>query len=141
MNDQMSLLDWLNAAKAYMLGTFSGAVPYHEETVNEMNRRLLERKLGKPGIQNNPYDRAKNWSGGYDWAQKSGHDYDDIRDLGLAYQKLQQWKHGTPMANEMQDYRQNMMGALSALKDREQKKSRSMDEILAEAEKYGLLGE
>lgn len=132
----MDILDWLNAAQAYIRGTASGDIPWHEETVDEMNRRLLKRPLGKPGIQNNQYDRAKNWSGGYDWAMKSGHTADEISDLGLAYQKLQSLWHGTPMVNEYQDYQQNMEGALAAIRDREQNRLKSLEEILMEAEKY-----
>lgn len=133
--EDFSIWDLLNATQAYIRGTVAGDVPWHEENVREMNSRLLKRPLGKPGIQNNPYDRAKNWAGGYDWALK-GYTQDEIRDLALAYQLSQPSNN---RMNELGDFHQNMAGALTALRDMREGKPKTMDQILIEAEKYGLV--
>ena len=132
--EKFTIYDLLNAAQTYIRATLSGNVPYHEENVRELNKRLLQRPLGKPGIQNNPYDRAKNWSGGYDFALK-GYTLDEIRDLGLAYQLYQDSNN---RMDEIQDFHQNMAGALAAIRDMKAGKPKTMEEILIEAEKYGL---
>lgn len=136
-DEEMSWQDWIDAINLYNKEILSGNVGRHTTTVDRMNEQLLARPLGKEGIQNNPYDRAKNWSGGYDWASRSGHSLEDIRKLGLAYQRKQSIFGNR--ANELQDFQQNMEGALAALRDRRTNQLKSVSDILRAAEEYGLL--
>ena len=140
MSEQSSQLEpmdfrtLLNAVKEFIWNTSSGAIPGHEEMVARYNDALLKQPLGKPGIQNNPYDRAKNYSGGYDWGYRVG-DLKNVHDLGLAYQL---WEDSDNRMNEINDLHQNMIGAAEGVKDKKLGKRKSFEEVLELSKKYGL---
>ena len=132
---ELSMSDLGNAIWTY-LANMNQLGP-HSAAVDAYNKELLKRPLGKEAIQNNPYDRAKNFSGGYDWGYRTG-DERGARNMGLFYQKGDALFSRNP-EEEMQDFEQNLAGIRAGIKARNEKREFSMEDVLRQAEEYGLL--
>lgn len=133
---ELTLSDIGNAIWGY-LSNQEAILPHYSATEAYNKELLHNRRLGKEGIQNNPYDRAKNFSGGYDFGFRVN-DEDTARDLALIYQKSNALFGGNKV-DEMQDFQQNLAGIRAGIEARRKEELFNMDAVLKKAQEYGLL--